>query len=192
MLNGFFVTGTDTGVGKTVVSVTLARGLKTDYWKPVQTGAGDSRDSSFAADWLGAGRVHPEAYVFDEPHSPHHANRTGTPITLDSIRTAAPRSEHVIVEGAGGVLVPLNNSDLMIDLIELLRLPTVVVASSRLGTINHSLLTLQALAARAMPVAGVITVGQANAAVAKTIRDFSGTRWLGHVPWCEKIHARLV
>lgn len=168
--NGYFVTGTDTGVGKTVVAAILTLGLEAEYWKPVQSGvdgpAGLSTDSECVARWTGlpAERLHPEAYRLALPASPHlSAAREGVRIRLARLNLPAIRRP-LVVEGAGGVLVPLNGRKLMVDLMVQLRLPVIVVARASLGTINHTLLSLEALRARRLAVAGVVVNGPANGA----------------------------
>jgi len=184
--NGYFITGTDTGIGKTVVSTALAIGLDAHYWKPIQTGSNEGTDSNFVGKWLGKQRVLPESYVFPEPLSPHLAAKvTGAEIDhrrcLDYSFTLPRRT---IIEGAGGVLVPINSTFMMIDLIKALERSVIIVASTKLGTINHTLLTLEALKARQIPVAGVVTVGKENSSIREGIELYGGTRGLGHVPQC--------
>lgn len=173
---GVFVTGTGTGVGKTVVSAGLASALDGDYWKPVQTGCLEDSDTDtvtrLAA--LGPGRTHPPAHVYQAPLSPHEAARLeGAAIDLADF--ALPGTDRaLVVEGAGGLLVPLNDRHTMADLMSRLGLPCVLVALSGLGTINHTLLSLEALKARHIPLLGVVMNGEPNAANADAIRSFGG------------------
>ena len=143
------VTGTDTGVGKTIVSALLCAALDGMYWKPIQTGSreGTDRETVRRLAALAAGDEIPEAYCLPEPVSPHlAADRSGVRIRLDAIqKPLLPESKWLIVEGAGGVLVPLNDSDFMVDLMKHLGFPVVLVARTALGTINHTLLSLEAL-----------------------------------------------
>lgn len=154
----FFVTGTDTEVGKTVVCAMLALGLGAKYWKPVQSGAVEGLDSRLVQELacLDFTRIIPEQYIFSEPLSPHLAaaleNRTIEP---DRIRLPQDDSP-LIVEGAGGLLVPLNRGFLMADLIRQLDLPVLIVSRNMLGTINHTLLTIEALKHRGLRIEGVI------------------------------------
>lgn len=173
---GVFVTGTGTGVGKTVVSAGLASALGGDYWKPVQTGCLEDSDTDtvtrLAA--LGPGRAHPPAHVYEAPLSPHEAARLeGAAIDLADFELPGT-DRALVVEGAGGLLVPLNDRHTMADLISRLGLPCVLVALSGLGTINHTLLSLEALKARHIPLLGVIMNGEPNAANADAIRTFGG------------------
>ncbi len=161
MSKGCFVTGTDTGVGKTVVSALLTLLLDGLYWKPIQSGTEPSTDRADVLRWTGLGeeRALPERYRLQLPASPHlSAAREGLRIALEDFLLPA-RERRLIVEGAGGVLVPLNESATMRDLMLRLALPVVVVARSSLGTINHTCLTLEALRSRGIQVAGVIVNG---------------------------------
>ena len=180
---GVFVTGTDTGVGKTVVSALLARWLDADYWKPVQTGTADGDDDSATVTDLTGAHAHPVAHAYGPPLSPHEAARwDGGAIALEDF--GLPRTERpLVVEGAGGVLVPLNDDgDMMLDLIARLGLPVVVVARSGLGTINHTLLTLAALMGRKIEVLGVVLVGEGNPANRATIERYSALPVIAEVP----------
>ncbi len=169
MLRGLFVTGTDTGVGKTVVSAAVLhrfRALPTlRYWKPVQTGieADDDTGEALRLSGLPDDRALHDGVRLPGPFSPHlSAARAGTAVSLASLMDVAysqPVEHRWIVEGAGGVLVPLNDHELMIDLMTMLALPVVIVARSGLGTINHTLLTIDALRERALAIAGVVMVG---------------------------------
>jgi dethiobiotin synthetase len=185
-LNQLFVTGTDTDVGKTVVSAILARGLRARYWKPVQTGTVEGRDSEFVERWCGKDASFPETFRFKDPVSPHlAAHREGAQISLSAIREYYEREvagSAVVVEGAGGVKVPLNDDEFVIDMIAALSLPTIVVARSGLGTINHTLLTLEELQLRQIPVLGVVLTGPENADNARAIEYYGGVTVFGHVP----------
>jgi dethiobiotin synthetase len=180
----FFVTGTDTNVGKTVAATVLAVGLRARYWKPVQTGTEDGRDSDFLARWIGPERVLAEAYAFPAPLSPDAAAaETGSEIELLRIRPPTVAGAFV-VEGAGGVLVPLNRDQTMPDLMAHLGFPAVVVARAGLGTINHTLLTLESLRRRSLPVAGVIFMGEPRRSTVASVAHHSGAKVLGVIPIC--------
>lgn len=183
----FFITGTDTGIGKTVVSTVLAVGSGANYWKPVQTGNIEGSDSDFLRAWIGHERVVPEVYSFPEPLSPHRAAElNGAEIELPRILAeSAGAPKELLIEGAGGILVPLNKSKLMIDLVEALAIPAIVVTSTRLGTINHTLLTLAAIRSRNLAIAGVISVGEENSATIRAIEYYGGVQILGHIPRCD-------
>ncbi len=160
------VTGTDTGIGKTVVAAILLAGLGGVYWKPVQSGALPETDTAWVREKTGlsADHFHPEAYCLQTPVSPHlAAEKENREIVLETItlpETAFGR--HLIIEGAGGVMVPLNRRQLMLDLIKQLEAPALVVAPSRLGMINHTLLTVERLQRAGVPVWGVVMNGEKN------------------------------
>lgn len=187
-----FVTGTDTGVGKTLISALLCAALEGVYWKPIQTGASEDSDRRTVMELaeLDAERTVPECYVFDPPVSPHLAAEwAGKTIDLSSIRPPAGKlSGPLIVEGAGGVMVPVNDREFMLDLMCRLALPVVVVARSALGTVNHSLLTLGALERAGLAVKGVILVGTPNRDNERTIEHYGCAPILGRVPLLEVIN----
>lgn len=180
-----FVTGTDTMVGKTFISAMLCKGLNAGYWKPVQSGIIDGMDTSWVREITALDDEHfyPEAYRLNQPLSPHLAAALDG-ITIEMAEITLPRykQNNLIVEGAGGVLVPLNPRHLMIDLIEHLALPVIVVASSRLGTINHTLLTVNALRDRRINVLGVVVNGPPNPRNADAIVQY------GKVPVIAQVH----
>ncbi len=189
---GLFVTGTSTGVGKTVVAACLVRLFGADYWKPVQTGAGEHDDTDEVRRLTGGCRAFDPAYSFKAPLSPHEAARLeGAVIDMD--RLVLPRTDaSLIVEGAGGVLVPLNAKTLMIDLIARIGFPSVVVASSGLGTINHTLLSLEALRGRDLPIAGVVMNGPPNPANRHAIETYGRVRVLGELAPVDPLDAQAV
>ncbi len=189
---GVFVTGTDTDVGKTFVSAILARAWAADYWKPFQTGVASARgDTETVAALLGSaadgahpwpGRLHKPLSILQAPLSPWEAARQqGVTLELADLRlpdTAAP----LVVEGAGGLYVPLDNTLMMIDLAARLALPVVLVARSTLGTINHTLLSLRALQAQRIPVLGVVMNGPPNAGNREAITRFGGIPLIAEIP----------
>lgn len=182
----FFVTGTDTGIGKTVASALLCAALDAIYWKPIQTGSREGTDRATVMEIAGlpAERTIPESYCFAPPVSPHlAAHLAGKRIDLRKIKM--PRlaaAENLIVEGAGGVLVPVNEKQLMTDLMRRLRLPVLLAARSSLGTINHTLLSLAALRAARLKVRGVILVGARNDENRKAIEHYGRARVVGFIP----------
>ena len=183
-MKGVFVTGTDTGVGKTVVSAWLVRGWQADYWKPVQTGTVEGRDRDAVQYLAGIGkeRIHPSTWELKAPLSPHTAARVeDKTISIHDFRLPST-DRPLVVEGAGGVLVPLNWHDLMIDLMARLRLPAVVAARSSLGTINHTLLTLEALRRRGLEILGVVMVGAPDALNRESIEHFGRVPVIGQIP----------
>jgi dethiobiotin synthetase len=191
-MNGFFVTGTDTGVGKTVLSALLVAALDGIYWKPVQTGSIEGTDLDSVREWAECPveRLVPERYRFDLPVSPHLAGgKSGIRVALDDFGLPSPVPNHPhIVEGAGGVMVPLNEHDLMLDLMRHFGLPVVVAARTTLGTINHTLLTLAALRGAHLNVRGVVLIGKKNDENRSAIETYGNVRVIGHIPVLERIH----
>jgi dethiobiotin synthase len=177
-VRGLFVTGTDTGVGKTVLSAALLlRYPNACYWKPIQTGPDDD---TAEVRRLSGGRVLDEGIRLPDPVSPHlAARRAGMTIAL-------PRRDSdgavYIVEGAGGVLVPVNDTQTMADLMVLLGLPVIVAARTTLGTINHTLLTLEALRARSLKIAGVVMIGDTNPDNRAAIEQYGCVTVLAEMP----------
>jgi len=189
---GVFITGTDTGIGKTVVSAAVIQRYRSEsklcYWKPIQTGI-EFDDDTAAVRALGECR---DEEIFDEgvrltrPLSPHlSAELSNTEIDLESLLSLfLPRADSAswIVEGAGGLLVPINKNSLMIDLIKKLRSPAVIVARSSLGTINHTLLSIEALRNRSIPTAGVVMVGEPNRENRRAIERYGEIAVLAEMP----------
>jgi dethiobiotin synthase len=173
-------------VGKTVVSALLCAALNAVYWKPIQTGTreGTDRKTVMRVAGLPRSQTLPEAYRFAPPVSPHlAAKRAGVRIDLRKIsipKTTVGRP--LIVEGAGGALVPINERQLMIDLMQQLGLPVVLVSRSSLGTINHTLLSLAALRAARLDVRGVVMVGKRNQENKQAIEHYGKVRVIGIVP----------
>ena len=191
-MTGYFVTGTDTNVGKTVLSALLVAALDAVYWKPVQTGASEGTDRESVRQWAEAAeeRLPLERYRFYPPISPHLASRVGgIRIGLDEFELPeAPAGLKWIIEGAGGVMVPLNERDLMRDLIRQIGFPIIVAARTALGTINHTLLTLAALREAHLPVWGVVLIGDKNIENRLAIEHYGNVRVVGHIPILENIN----
>jgi dethiobiotin synthase len=199
VLRGLFVTGTDTGVGKTVAAAALLHRyrdrLPLRYWKPIQTGIEQDDDTAEVARLAACGpqEIFAAGVRLERPVSPHLAARlSGRPIDLTALVglvRAEADSSRWIVEGAGGALVPLSDSANMTDLMTRLALPVVVVARASLGTINHTLLTLEALRRRAIQTAGVIMVGVPNADNRNAIERYGHVHVLGEMPHIEPLTA---
>nr|WP_321985457.1 dethiobiotin synthase [uncultured Lichenicoccus sp.] len=193
---GVFVTGTGTGIGKTVVAACLARAWTACYWKPLQTGIDtETADSDTAARLAGLppDDVLPPACVLRAPLSPEAAAALeGVPIDFDAIRLPPHGNRPVVVEGAGGLMVPIAGHAMMIDLMARLALPVVLVASSTLGTINHTLLSLEALRARGIPVAGVMLNGPASPGNRDAIARHGQVRVLAELPVFERVDAGAI
>jgi dethiobiotin synthetase len=173
------IAGTDTGIGKTVFSAALALCLNARYWKPVQAGLDGETDTQFAARM--GGEVLPEAYRLKQPLSPHVAASLDG-IRIDPSKLSLPNGDPLVIETAGGVLTPLNDDLLFADLLRSWDVPVVLCARTTLGTINHSLLTLEALRARKIEVLGMAFIGEANEASEQSICDFGRVKRLGRLP----------
>jgi dethiobiotin synthase len=200
MKSGVFVSGTDTGVGKTLVSSLILSALRKNkiqsgYFKPIQTGS--DLDSPTVAARVG---VHLEEfprpiYQFQAPQAPSRAAQAeGKEIQLDSIVQGwqCLENQHWIVEGAGGLLVPLNSKQTIRDLVKALGLRLVLVSSTRLGTINHTLLSLEAAKSANIDVAGIVLVGDPDPGLEESLSDFSDTPILAGIPLFQSVSAELV
>lgn len=184
----YIVTGTDTGIGKTVFAAGLAAALDATYWKPIQSGIDDGTDSE-AVRWLGVRRTLAEAYRLTWPLSPHRSAELDG-VEIDVERLALPEvGGPLVVEGAGGVLVPVTRRLLFADLFAAWGAPVILVARTGLGTINHSLLSVEALRARGVTVAGIAFVGDDNPDTIRTIGDFAQAPVLGRLPRIEPLDA---
>jgi dethiobiotin synthase len=191
-MTGYFVTGTDTNVGKTVLSALLVTALNAVYWKPLQTGTSEGSDRESVRRWSEAEdeRLPEERFRFVPPVSPHLASReAGVQIKLsDFALPQAPQGLPWIVEGAGGVLVPINEREVMRDLIGRIGFPAIVAARTSLGTINHTLLTLAALREANLPICGVALVGEEDRENRRAIEHYGHVRVVGRVPMLERIN----
>lgn len=184
MSKAFIVTGTDTGIGKTTVAAMLTLALDGCYWKPIQSGIGDGTDRARvqAMTGLPEDRFLPERYILSEPLSPHRAAELdGTEIATDCL-DLPQCARNLIIEGAGGLMVPVTRRRLLIDVFAAWSAPIILCARTALGTINHTLLSIEALQRRNMPLHGLVFVGEENRDNIRTILDFSGGRLLGHMP----------
>ena len=178
-----FVTGTDTDIGKTIFSAALAGALKASYWKPIQAGGLEESDSDRvrALSGLPPSKVLAEGYRLATPCSPHRAAELDG-IRIDCDRLQPPEADPLIVEGAGGLMVPLTRETLLIDLIARWGMPVVLVARTSLGTINHSLLSLAALRSRRIPVVDIAFVGDSVPDSEEIICAAGGAKRLGRLP----------
>lgn len=173
----FFVAGTDTEIGKTFVSAMLMSALNATYWKPVQAGLEDETDTQFVQRVSGAdeSRIIPERYKLRTPMSPHGAaDIDQVSISLNDFNLPDYSTQHLIVEGAGGLLVPLNWEDMVIDLILKLNIPVLLVARSELGTLNHTLLSVEALRSRGIEIFSIILNGKEHPHNTMTLKQISG------------------
>ena len=196
-MNGIFIAGTDTNIGKTVVSAAfiyaLRAGKNVCYWKPIQTGIETDDDTQAVRHLANCADsdIFDKGFRLERPLSPHLSARlANVEITIEKILDFLPADiddKFWIVEGAGGAFVPLNERELMIDLMKTLALPVVVVARSGLGTINHTLLTVEALRNRDLKISGVVMNGESNEENKKAIEHFGGLKVLAEMPRFEKL-----
>jgi dethiobiotin synthetase len=189
----FFITGTDTDVGKTVTSALLTLGLGYAYWKPIQSGLPTDTDSIRAATGLDDSHFIPERYRLTQPLSPHAAAKIDrVPISLSDFQLPPTDKPGLIVEGAGGLMVPINEQDLMIDLIRSLHLPVCLVTRSQLGTINHTLLSIAALRQAEIPILGVMMNGEKNQVNRNAIEHYGQVQVLGELEPLAEINPRTL
>lgn len=184
MSNTIVVTGTDTGIGKTVFAAGLTVLLDGVYWKPVQSGIEEETDSEIVARLAGlpGDRVLPETWRLKEPLSPHRAAELDG-VEIDADALALPVTQRpLVVEGAGGLMVPVNRRTLYIDVFVRWAAPVVLCARTGLGTINHTLLSIEALRSRAVPLLGVAFIGDEMVDTQRTIAEMGKVRVLGRLP----------
>lgn len=180
------VTGTDTGIGKTVFSAGLAHLLGANYWKPIQAGLDGETDTEVVARLgsLSGDRIVPEVHRLRTPASPYHsAEIDGVRIDADSLAVPDTGGRPLVIEGAGGLMVPLSLGTLYADVFERWRLPAVLCARTALGTINHSLLSIEALRRRHIDILGVAFIGERNPEAESAVCEIGRVRWLGRLPW---------
>lgn len=175
-MKGYFVTGIGTGIGKTLASTIITEALGADYWKPIQAGNLNETDTDFVLNNLSNqhSQVHPERHRLSTPASPHQAAEAeGITIAIEDF--SLPETDRpLVVEGAGGLMVPINEKDLVIDLIAHLELPVILVSSIYLGSINHTLLSVEALRHRHIQIAGIVFNGPSNPATESIILKHTG------------------
>jgi dethiobiotin synthetase len=186
-MTALVVAGTDTGIGKTVVAAMLTLALDGVYWKPVQAGTRQGTDTATVAALTGLGpeRFIPEHYLLTEPLSPHRAAELDG-IEIDMHRLALPAEtpgHPLLIEGAGGLMVPLTRRTLYLDVFQRWGMPVVLCGRTALGTINHSLLSVEALRTRDIPIVGIVFVGDPQPDSQRTISDFAQVKCLGCLPW---------
>ncbi|WP_050402203.1 dethiobiotin synthase [Bradyrhizobium embrapense] len=192
MISRIVVTGTDTGIGKTIFSAALAGFLGASYWKPVQSGLEEETDAQLVARLAGlaADRIVPERYRLRTPASPHQsAAIDGVRIDPAALDVPDTRGRPLVIEGAGGLMVPLNDDTLYMDMFERWRLPVVLCARTALGTINHSLLSVEALRRRRIDILGIAFIGESNPESERAICAFGQVRRLGRLPWLSPLTA---
>lgn len=190
-LGKYFVTGIDTDSGKSLISAILTESLSADYWKPVQAGA--PTDSDYIREHVRQETIiHPEAYNLKTPMSPHcAADIEGISLSLDNIQL--PQTDNdIIVEGAGGIMVPLNAKDLVIDIAVRLDLEVILVSRNYLGSINHTLLSINYLENAGVKIAGIIFNGPSTPSTEDYILEYSGLHCLAKIPQLEEINLSII
>lgn len=192
-MNNYFITGISTDVGKTLVAAVITQALEADYWKPVQSGGLEHSDRMEVQRLISNSKTvfHKERYFLETPMSPHEAAAIdGITIELDKIKR--PQTvNHLVVEGAGGLLVPLNDEHTIIDLIE----PddkVILVSSGYLGSINHTLLSIQALRSRGLKCAGIIYNQVELAGTIEIIEKMTSVPTIAHLPKMESLNQQAV
>ena len=194
MTRAVVVTGTDTGIGKTVFAAGLSGALRAHYWKPVQAGTDSEGDKETVAalGGLGAECIVPEAYRLATPASPHVAARIDG-VTIDPARLTLPQVDGpLVVEGAGGVLVPLSEELLFADVFAQWQAPVILCARTALGTINHSLLSIEALRARGVPLLGILFIGEAHEENERIIPLIGKVQALGRLPMLPTLNPTIL
>ncbi|HVW97569.1 MAG TPA: dethiobiotin synthase [Mucilaginibacter sp.] len=179
-----FVTGIGTGIGKTIVSAVLVEKLKADYWKPVQSGDLETSDTLTVKGLISnsSSVFHPETYRLSQPFSPHKSAAIDK-VIIDENQFKLPETQNtLIVEGAGGLMVPLNDGFLIIDLIKKLNTEVILVSQNYLGSINHTLLSIEALQRRDIPIKGILFNGLKDIYSKEYILNSTGVELLGHIP----------
>lgn len=194
MSNACIIAGTDTDVGKTIFSAMLMLALNANYWKPIQCGVIDGVDTKTVQNYTGLPdrRFFPEKYILSEALSPHRAAEIDN-VKIDIANLRVPVSEGpLLIEGAGGLMVPLTRDTLQIDQFKRWNLPVILCARTGLGTLNHTLLSVEALKKREIPIHGIAFIGDENRDNMQTIAEFSGERILGRLPKLPEINERTL
>jgi dethiobiotin synthetase len=188
------VAGIGTEIGKTVVSAVLVEALQADYWKTIQSGGLDDSDTDAVKRLIRnpVSRFHPEAYRLTQPLSPHAAAEIDN-ITIELDRLEAPKTDNaLVIELAGGLMVPLNNHQLNIDLVEELSLPVVLVSQNYLGSINHTLLSVDACRTRNIPLLGILFNGGTVASTESFILNYTGLPCVGRIGQEQRITPEII
>lgn len=193
-MNKYFITGIGTNVGKTIVSAILTEALKADYWKPVQSGVAEGTDKGLVTSLITntTSVCHNESYCFQEPASPHlAASLENQKIKLEQMHLPDTQND-LIIEGAGGILVPLNDSNYVIDLAQEFEADVILVCRNYLGCINHSLLSIDYLVKNNFPVKGIVLVGNFDKAVKLAITNYSELPVLAEIPEMSEISKETI
>jgi len=194
MKQTYFITGIGTEVGKTLASAIVTQALEADYWKPVQAGELDSSDSMKVQSLINndTSKFHPEGYRLNHPMSPHAAaERDGVEIDISSFEM--PRTDnHLVIEGAGGLLVPLNKKNTILDLIANLKCEVILVSRHYLGSINHTLMSIELLKQRNIPIKGILFNGNENKDTESIIKEMTGIEVLGRIDELEDLNKAVI
>ena len=188
-LKPIFITGIHTGIGKTIASAVLVEKLKADYWKPIQSGDLETSDTLTVQCLVSNDKstFHPETYRLSQPYSPHKSAKLDN-IEIELSNFIVPdTANQLIIEGAGGLMVPLNDTDLMVDLIDQLKADVILVVQHYLGSINHTLLSLALLKSRNIALKGIIISGKRDEFSEKAIRNLSNVPILGFIDHLEPV-----
>ena len=187
-----FVTSIDTNVGKTVCSSILCAGLGYDYWKPVQCGDLDFSDSMKVKSYSPLTNVHPESFQLKAPMSPHEAAKLeNIDILLNDFKL--PKSEEIIIEGAGGVMVPINyKGNMIVELASMFEAKVIIVFKNYLGSINHTLLTIDKVKSAGLNILGLLVVGDEVTSSEKIIRDTTQTNIIARIPMVDHVNQTWV
>tara|TARA_B110000037_G_scaffold221375_1_gene292207 strand:- start:3813 stop:4424 length:612 start_codon:yes stop_codon:yes gene_type:complete len=184
-----FVTGIGTEIGKTFCSAVIAEALKADYWKPVQSGELDQLDSDFVRNAISNNqtKIHPEQYLLTEPMSPHVAAKIdGIRLLVENFKVPATEND-LVIEGAGGLMVPLNHDgDMLVDLIPKVADEVILISKNYLGSINHTLLSIELLKQRNIPIKGIIFNGDSNPETEAIILSTTGISCIGKIPMMDQ------
>lgn len=189
-----FIAGIGTDVGKTVVSSVFTEAFKADYWKPVQTGSFFSTDTAQVQKWVSntESKFHPEAFLLKQYMSPHAAAALeDIEINLDSLKLPETNNT-LIIEGAGGLMVPLNRKEFLVDIIKKFDAEVVLVIQNYLGSINHSLLSIDALKSRGVKMLGIVINGPANEHSEQIILEYSGLKLLGRIHKEKELNSEVI
>jgi dethiobiotin synthetase len=190
----YFITGIGTDVGKTLVAAVLTESLQADYWKPIQSGSLEFTDTMQVQSWVSNSKsqFHPERFQLTHAMSPHAAAELdGVDILLNDFKVPETNN-NLIIEGAGGLMVPINYNDLIIDLIPQISDAVILVSQNYLGSINHTLLSIEALQQRNIPVKGIIFNGKPNLFTENVILMKTGITRLGSIPELNEIDKKVI
>lgn len=189
-----FVTGIGTDVGKTIISAILVEHLKADYWKPIQSGDLDNSDTMKVQRLISnpVSRFHPEAYRLTQPYSPHKSAELDG-ITIDPKKIVLPQTyNQLIIEGAGGLMVPLNDKFFIVDLIKQLNAEVVLVSRNYLGSINHTLLSLELLKQKKIKVKTLIFNGDTDPYSESLIAYYAGDAKIIRIPYASEVNKAYI